>query len=221
MGWGCDRRHEEPLARLPPTSRAACKGHRNETSGCGCGSVSTAPCTGPEMHIPGLRWAQQMQRGYNVCNKRGRARSQLSGRGRGHEAEEQHGERDCVLWPVRVEVSVQGFHVNVQGWEWGSPQTLEGKRLGLPMGSVSVPGGVQGQELGAPHHGPSSPRLPPPSVDGGYAGHLASCLAAPQHGGGHHRFTRGILRGRGKVHSQEPRGRLKQKEKSKAKGTQG
>lgn len=104
----------------------------------------------------------------------------------------------------------------------GSPQTLEGKRLGLPMGSVSVPGGVQGQELGAPHHGPSSPRLPPPpSVDGGYAGHLASCLAAPQHGGGHHRFTRGILRGRGKVHSQEPRGRLKQKEKSKAKGTQG
>ena len=44
----------------------------------------------------------------------------------------------------------------------GRPQSLEDKRLGLPMGLVSVPGCVQGQELGAPHHGPNSPGLPHP-----------------------------------------------------------
>lgn len=72
---------------------------------------------------------------HNVCNKRGRARSQLSRRGRGREAEEQHGERDCVLWPVRVEVSVQGFHVNVQGWEWGgAPRHWRANGWACPWG---------------------------------------------------------------------------------------
>lgn len=65
----------------------------------------------------------------------------------------------------------------------GGPQPLEGKQLDLPMGSVSGPGGVQEQELGAPPPWPQFPTVAPPSVDGGYAGHLASRLAAPQHGG--------------------------------------
>lgn len=89
------------------------------------------------------------------------------------------------LWPVRVEVSeCARLSRECARVGTGDPQTLEGKQLGLPTGLVSVAGGVQGQELGAPHHGPNSPWLPHPSVDGGYTGHLASCLAAPQHGGG-------------------------------------
>lgn len=29
-------------------------------------------------------------------------------------------QHECVQWPMRVEVSVQGFHVSVQGWAWGT-----------------------------------------------------------------------------------------------------
>lgn len=72
-----------------------------------------------------------------------------------------------VLWPVRVWVSDQGFHVNVQGWEWETPVT-GGQTLGLAHGITECP--------------------------------------------------RGILRGRGKMHSQEPRRRLKPKEESGLRG---
>lgn len=73
----------------------------------------------------------------------------------------------------------------------GGPQPLEGKQLDLPMGSVSGPGGVQEQELGAPHHGPSSPRLPHPQW---MVAMPATWPPAWQHPnmGEHHRFTRGI-----------------------------
>lgn len=96
----------------------------------------------------------------------------------------------------------------------GGPQPLEGKQLDLPMGSVSGPGGVQEQELGAPHHGPSSPRLPHPQW---MVAMPATWPPAWQHPnmGEHHRFTRGILRGRGKGHSQEPRSRLKRRKSSR------
>lgn len=117
-----------------------------------------------------------------------------------------------VLWPVRVWVSVQGFHVNVQGWEWETPVT-GGHMLGLAHGISECPRLCARTGARSPPPWPQFPMVAPPSVDGGYAGHLASCLAAPQHGG-HHRFTRGILRGRGKMHSQEPRSRLKLQEKS-------
>lgn len=100
----------------------------------------------------------------------------------------------------------------------GGPQPLEGKQLDFPMGSVSGPGGVQEQELGAPHHGPSSPRLPHPQW---MVAMPATWPPAWQHPnmGERHRFTRGILRGRGKGHSQEPRSRLKRKEEFTTEGT--
>lgn len=95
-----------------------------------------------------------------------------------------------VLWPVRVWVSVQGFHVNVQGWEWETPVT-GGQMLGLAHGISECPRLCARTGARSPPPWPQFPMVAPPSVDGGYAGHLASCLAAPQHGG-HHRFTRGI-----------------------------
>lgn len=121
-----------------------------------------------------------------------------------------------VLWPVRVWVSVQGFHVNVQGWEWETP-VAGGQTLGLAHGISVCPRLCARTGARSPPPWPQFPMVAPPSVDGGYAGHLASCLAAPQHGG-HHRFTRGILRGRGKMCSQEPRSRLQLKEKSGLRG---
>jgi hypothetical protein len=87
-----------------------------------------------------------------------------------------------VLWPVRVWVSVQGFHVNVQGWEWETPVT-GGQTLGLAHGISECPRLCARTGARSPPPWPQFPRVAPPSVDGGYAGHLASCLAAPQHGG--------------------------------------
>lgn len=63
-------------------------------------------------------------------------------------------EHECVQWPVRVEVSVQGFHVSVQGWGWGTrnqrPHLKEGEQIGLPIGPVSVPGWCARAEARSP-----------------------------------------------------------------------
>lgn len=97
---------------------------------------------------------------------------------------------DCVLWPVRVEVNVQGFHVNVQGWEWetqshkcGEPPTTGRQTVGLVHGISECSWWCARGRARSPSPWPQFPTVTPPSVDGGYAGHLASCLAAPQHGG--------------------------------------
>lgn len=88
------------------------------------------------------------------------------------------------------------------------------------MGPVSVPGWCA--RAGARSAcGPSSHSCPTLS---GMGAVLAPWPPAWRHPniGGRHRFTRGILRGRGKGHSQEPQGRPELKRKSEAKkGTQG
>lgn len=161
----------------------------------------------PAPSLPSLRRAQRMKGGRTSQHEGGPGAAEQTWMGTRQRSSV---ESVTVLWPVRVWVSVQGFHVNVQGWEWETPSLED--RVGLPVGSVSVPGCVQGQELGAPHHGPSSPWLPHPQW---MVAMPATWPPAWQHPnmGGHHRFTRGILRGRGKMRSQEPGSRPKQKEK--------
>lgn len=118
-------------------------------------------------------------------------------------------EHECVQWPVRVEVSVQGFHVSVQGWGWGTrnqrPHLKEGEQIGLPTGPVSVPGWYARAEARSTCS-PSSHSCPTLS---GMVAMPAPWPPAWWHPNidGHHRFTRGILRGRGKGRSQETRGK--------------
>lgn len=129
-------------------------------------------------------------------------------------------EHECVQWPVRVEVSVQGFHVSVQGWGWGTrnqrPHLKEGEQIGLPIGPVSVPGWCARAEARSTCS-PSSHSCPTLS---GMVAMPAPWPSAWWHPNtdGRHRFTRGILRGRGKGRSQETRGKPEVKGESKTKG---
>lgn len=129
-------------------------------------------------------------------------------------------EHECVQWPVRVEVSVQGFHVSVQGWGWGTrnqrPHLKEGEQIGLPIGPVSAPGWCARAEARSTCS-PSSHSCPTLS---GMVAMPAPWPPAWWHPNidGHHRFTRGILRGRGKGRSQETRGKPELKGESKTKG---
>lgn len=103
-------------------------------------------------------------------------------------------EHECVQWPVRVEVSVQGFHVSVQGWGWGTrnqrPHLKEGEQIGLPIGPVSVPGWCARAEARSTCS-PSSHSCPTLS---GMVAMPAPWPPAWWHPNidGHHRFTRGI-----------------------------
>lgn len=56
-----------------------------------------------------------------------------------------------------------------------------------------------------------APTAVPPSVGWGLCWPLGLLLGGTPTLRGHHRFTRGILRGRGKGHSQEPLGRPESK----------
>lgn len=67
------------------------------------------------------------------------------------------------------------------------------------------------------HLQPQLPQLPYPQWEGGYAGPWPPAWWHPNIDG-HHRFTRGILRGRGKGCSQETRGKPELKGESKTKG---
>lgn len=87
-------------------------------------------------------------------------------------------------------MSVQGFHVNVQGWEWGTP-TTGGQTTGLAHGVSEWSRRCARAGAGGPHHGPRSPRLPHPQW---MVAMPATWPPAWQHPnmGEHHRFTRGI-----------------------------
>lgn len=69
-----------------------------------------------------------------------------------------------------------------QSHRYVRPHLQEGEQIGLPVGLGSVPGWCARAGARSPC-GPSSPQLPHPQWDGGCAGPLASCLAAPQHWG--------------------------------------
>lgn len=90
-----------------------------------------------------------------------------------------------------------------------APHLKEGEQVGLPMGPVRVPGWFARAGARSPC-GPSSHSCPTLSGMGAMPAPWPPAWRHPNIGG-HHRFTRGILRGRGRGHSQEPLGKPESK----------